>query len=436
MYTSYIGKKFLKYYKEEYNKPDSYSAEEFFDEIMFPLFFNDERHLMHVGNSPFFQKVAENDRKIFGSKTKAQYNRFKEKISSGDFGGEVLVGYGSSDISATTSGQLSDLNIEIHNEDVYLSWIGQALAVSVKGGIANLIDKKDVLLLIYQGWELYSKYLKQTPGLKDKQIETWNGNYLVQMLNNRNNEFDLQDIEIDETLGKMAIQTVQWTKLIFELCKYFKNEKIYSYVYVLSQTNTTIGMITIFLNEIQEMYELRDMLFIDEKNSVLSDSQIEKMLPFYSFKQACMQGTIGLKSIEPKGLRKYIPKGTFIYSQGIDIDIQKENNFHIYKLWIIAMLNKKELLDLSREFAAVLIKAVKKIKDSNRSKTTDKQFIKELFECKSSKQFIDKTTELIDDNNSDILRQLVEEVILMPRDNFPLFITLIKFEYSILSNKE
>ncbi|MCX8009873.1 MAG: hypothetical protein N3A61_01870, partial [Ignavibacteria bacterium] len=413
-----------------------YTAEKFFDEVMFPLFFNDQRHLMHVTNSPFFQKVTDNDIKIFGTKTSAQYSNFKEKIKKGEYGGDMLVGYGSIDPSATTSGQLSDLKININSEEVYYSWIGQALAISVKGGISILIDKKEILLLLCKGWEDYSLFIDQTPNLKDKQIETWNGNYLIQMLNNPEKKFNFQKVEIEMSSKKLAIQTIEWTKLIFELCKFFKNETIYFYAYVLSQTNTTIGMITAFLKEINEMYELRDLIFIDEKATILSDAQIEKLIPFYSFKQACMRGTIGLKSIEPDGLRKYIPKGSFKFSQGNEIEIQKETNFFIYKLWIMAMLNKKELLDLSREFAAVLRKAVNEMRSEGRSKTTDRQYIKELFDCKSPIQFIDRITELIDASNSEMLRQLVEEVVLMPKDNFPLFLTLIKFEYSILSQKE
>ncbi|MBX3042527.1 MAG: hypothetical protein KIT33_00370 [Candidatus Kapabacteria bacterium] len=437
MYTSYIGKKFLEYYKEEYSKPQNYSAEQFFDEVMFPIFFDDERHLMHVGNSPFFQKVSDADKELHGTRTKAQLARFKKKILSGDFGGDILVGSGSSDSSATTSGQISDLKIIQVSEEAYLSWIGQALAVSVKGGIANLIDKREILLLLYQGWSLYGEFIKQTPGLKDKQIETWNGNYLKQMLNAGNCEFNASSVEVEITLGKLAIQTIQWTELIFELSKKYKNDTIFSYVYVLSQTNTTVGMISFFLNEIYELYELRDMIFINEKDTVLSDNQIERLLPFYSFKQACMQGTIGLKSIEPRGLRNYLPKGSFDYSKGNDINIQKEDNFPIYKLWIIAMLNKKELLDLSREFAKLLKNSVEKKQTSEgRAKSTQQQFVKDIFDSKTSKQFVDNITNLVDNANSDILRKMAEEAILMPRDNFPLFITLIKFEYSILNNKE
>ncbi len=51
MYTSYIGSKFLDLYNRRTG--NHYRAEEFFDKEMFPLFFDNTRHLMHVSNSPF-----------------------------------------------------------------------------------------------------------------------------------------------------------------------------------------------------------------------------------------------------------------------------------------------------------------------------------------------------------------------------------------------
>ncbi len=67
MYTSYIGKKFLKLFNEQEGK--NLSAEEFFDKHFFSLFFNDVKHLLHVGNSPFFQKPKEDDVQKYVSKS-------------------------------------------------------------------------------------------------------------------------------------------------------------------------------------------------------------------------------------------------------------------------------------------------------------------------------------------------------------------------------
>ena len=134
MYTSYIGKKFLKLYKEKYKKPDDYSAHQFFDDIFFQLFFNNEKHLMHVGNSPFFQKPKAEDVATHGSKALAQFHNFKTKIDEGFPSGAIYVGYAAEDIQATSSGQLTSLSKQIDSEEMYASWIGEGLGIGMSGG--------------------------------------------------------------------------------------------------------------------------------------------------------------------------------------------------------------------------------------------------------------------------------------------------------------
>lgn len=452
MYTSYIGKKFMEYYKEEYNKPDSYTAKEFFDEVMFPIFFDDERHLMSVKGSLFFQmnaidgqrrknKLLDGDENYQSVKKDPKFRletkiQLHEKIKRKELGAHTFVGYGEMKPVAFTSGQITSIDFNFQTEEFYYSWIGQALAIGTSG-FNILIDDKKILLHLFTGWVKYRDFMSQNPLLKENQINNWNGFWFSEAFNKDIDFINYSIIEIQTQNNTSSIKSISWIKIIFVLTKNIKKDNLLIHVYSIGdKTNTTIGFVNILFREISTMYELRDMLFLDKKTTVLSDYQIERMLPIYSFKDACKKGTIGLKSIEPEGLRNYIPKGTLNNAKGKDIDIKKENNFFIYKLWIIAMLNKKELLDLSRQFAAVLHTAVKDMKRSNRSKTTDIQFVKELFDSRSPKHFIEQITELIDKNNFDTLRKLVEEVSLMPRDNFPYFVTLIKFEYNILLTKE
>lgn len=453
MYTSFIGKKFLEYFKEEYNKPADYTAEQFFDEEMFPVFFDDERHLMSVKGSPFFQMNA-----IDGTRRKRFINNglgddnyisvkedpvfrinaketLKEKIKNKELGVHTFVGYGEMNPDAYTSGQITSINFDYTTEDYYYSWIGQALAIG-SSSINILLDEKQILLQIFRGWKYYRLFMSQNPNLKENQINYWNGNWFNLSFNNT---YDINYSHLNTELKGdiLSIKSINWVQLIFVLCKNFKRKFLLALIYAIGdRTNTTIGFINIYLKDIDKIYEVRDLLFINEKETSLTDNQIESIMPFYTFKEACKSGTIGLKSIEPKGLRQYIPKGTFTYAQGKELQINKEINFNIYKLWIMAMLNKKELLELSREFAKILSDTTGSQQKDNRGKTSSNQFTKELFECTSIKQFINKVDELVKDNDSETLRKIVEEVVLMPRDNFPLFITLIKFEYSILSKKE
>lgn len=439
MYTSYIGKKFLQLYREKEKKPDDYSARQFFDEVLFPTFFDSEQHLMHVGNSPFFQKPKEEDVKLHGSKSKAQYYNLQTEIESGSLSGSIFVGYAAKEIQSTSTGQLTSMNFNTNSEEIYASWIGEALGIGVSGGYVMLIDKPEVLLSLFYGWEQYRKYLKQTPNLKDKQIETWNGHWLCFALGKDIKNIDnLQgfQLETEVVLGKLAIPTKEWVKVIFTLSNSFASSKpLTVYAYNLSQTNTTFGFINIYLPEIRRPFELRDAIFINKQDIILKDKQIEELETFYTFKNACRMGAIGLKALEPAKLREFMPSGSVLYAQGKEYKFTDENsyiNFSLYKLWIIAMLNKTELLQLAADVAKALL-SLEKVKE-DRGKTTQTQSSKELLEAKSLKSFIDNLTENINEENSNTFKNVVEQLVKMPSDNFPLFVTLIRFEYAYQKN--
>jgi len=434
MYTSYIGKKFLQLYREKEKKPDDYSARQFFDEVLFPLFFDDEKHLMHVGNSPFFQKPREEDVALHGSKGKAQYQNLIREVEAGIPSGAIYVGYAAKEMTATSTGQLTTMDFKTNEEDIYASWIGEALGIGVSGGLVMLIDKADILSNLFEGWKQYRNYLKQTPALKDKQIETWNGHWLCHCFDKN---FNAQDpmfnfkVEIEEVLGKMAIPTNSWTKVIFTLSQKYHNDKMMTvYAYNLSQTNTTLGFINIYLPEVRRPFEWRDKVFLNQSELILKDKQIENLETFYKFGNACKMGTIGLKALEPAKLREFMPSGSVQYAQGKNYKFTDDNskiNFSLYKLWIIAMLNKTELLQLAADVANALIALERK---NERGKTTQTQSSKELLEVKSLKSFIDGLTENISEGNATTFKNVVEQLVKMPSDNFPLFVTLIRFEYA------
>ncbi|MFA7691201.1 MAG: hypothetical protein WCY18_08980 [Methanofastidiosum sp.] len=177
MYTSYIGKKFLTLYNNE--NGTNYSAEEFFDEVFFKLFFTDEAHLMHVGNSPFFQKPKEEDVSKHGGRSLAQYANLRANIEEDIPNMSIYVGAQARDIFGTTSGQVTDMEFNVDKNEMYSSWIGGALGIGVNGGYVMLIEDDEILNALYKGWDYYRLYLQQTPNVKDKQIETWNGQWLT-----------------------------------------------------------------------------------------------------------------------------------------------------------------------------------------------------------------------------------------------------------------
>lgn len=438
MYTSYIGRKFLKLYNNEHGT--NYSAEEFFDEVFFQLFFTDEAHLMHVGNSPFFQKPKKSDVVKHGGRSLAQYANLKTNIEDDIPNMSIYVGSSAKDVLGTTSGQVTDMNFDVDKNEMYASWIGEALGIGVKGGFIMLIEDDEILSALYKGWKYYKTYLEQTPNVKDKQIETWNGQWISYFYSSECNQLNSGvkiTIETENVQGKIAIPTKKWSEILFILSKQFPNTVYTAYSYNLSQTNTTLGFINIHLPEIHEIYELRDKMFIDETSTILEDYQIEQLETFYSFHAACQLGVIGLKSLEPAKLREYMPKGSVLFAGGKDFKFKDEKsfiNYQIYKIWIMAVLNKTELLNFATEIASALVELETK---DERGKKVLQNLSSEVRESKNLRMFIENLSKVIIElpDKSSTIKGCVENSLKMPVDNFPLFITLIRFEYNYQKTK-
>lgn len=434
MYTSYIGKKFLNYYNKVENK--SYSAKDFFDEILFPIFFDDDKHLMHVGNSAFFQKPTKIFVESSSSKQEAQLKKLHHDIANEQPNMATFVGFAAKDVTNTTSGQLTDMDFNIDSNEMYASWIGQSVSIGVSGyNIA--VNNEEVLYNIHKGAKYYREYLQKTPSVKDKQIETWNGHWLIHYYSknfDNNHIWSNFLLETKQTANAISIPTVLWSRLIFSLTKIFPNQELMIYAYNLSQTNTTLGFNKVYLPAIKRMYEFRDKVFIEKNDSVLTDEQIEFLEPFFGFKSVYQKGTIGLHSIEPKGLRDYLPIGSYKYSKGKSFKVTEKNytTYLIYKLWVIAMLNKTELLRLAEKLANTLIEYKTEKSEAGRGKKVTEQEVKNILDSRNIKYFIENLTDLMQKHNTNknMFKEIVEEVLKMPQDNFPLFVTLIKFEYN------
>lgn len=448
MYTSYIGKKFLKLYKEKENKPESYSAREFFDEVLFPVFFDDDKHFLNVANSSFFQSVSQDLIKTGKSIHILKLERFHKNVKEGA-SLTTMVGYAAQDLQAGTSGQVSSISMNIDTEEMYLSWIGSGFSIAMGGGYSILIDEIDLLWEIFKGWTHYRKALSQTDNLKGNQIDVWNSYWIVHVLSEHYNpyipedyfmfpETDLCKADKWKRLGYIEFSSNSWFRVVFALSLKYPKKSLLVNAFKFADTNQTLGFLNIILPEIRKPYELRDKLFIDGNQTILIDKDIEKLETFYNFSNACKMGTIGLKAIEPKGIREFMPKGTADYAQGKDFKLEDKSfkNFQLYKLWIIAMLNKTELLKLASDVAITLIAHESNDSKENRGKSEKSNQVKEVLDSKSIKGFIDSITILITKDNAETFKDVVEQTIKMPSDNFPLFATLIRFEYSYQKNKQ
>lgn len=438
MITSNIGKIFLDAYNEKYGT--SYDARTFFLEQFYPLFFDQNKYMMTAGNSPLENPKLSWDDMIKGKKPfetpeqrKIRFEKLIKKIEESEADASIARGYASLDVAATTSGQVTDLKLPNSQEEIYASWIGDALGIGVQGGFSILFSNKEILLDIFEGWKLYRTSLNETTMLKGNQINTWNGQWLSHYYGPREYDADMplagySPYKTNKD-GIINIDTQTWTKILIGISKKYRNAQILGYIYSIGQTNTTIGFIPFNLNQIRRPIHLYEKIF-GMSNGKNAESLWGTAI---GFKTACTYGAVGIKAMEPKGLRDYV------YSKGDKVPKQPKTpknedeqiNFNVYKIWILAMLNNDELWEKSQELAELLNEASS---DKDKSISTKrKNLVETMLNATNKKQFIAAASEVVSFiGKIDEFKGIVKEIHGMPTDNVPYFLTLLRFQYKTL----
>ena len=431
MITSVIGRIFLDAYNER--EHTVYDAKTFFIEKYYPLFFDAEKYMMWVQNSPFVQmekKIGQKVETLSPKERREKLDGFIKKIQNGAKDASVAIGYSASDEDgyATTSGQVTNLEINVSNEEIYLSWIGSALGVGIQGRLCILFSNSSLLLSIYEGWALYRKALNNNISLKGNDITLWNGQWLAHRYDEyafdiENPMADFNPFVFDKDAMKVAEPS--WTKILINLSRNFLNQNLMGYVYRLFKTNTTVGFIPFILSEIRHPIDLY-IRFFGTENRRLAEELYGTAL---GFEKACQAGAIGVKALEPKGLKDYIEKGKLPkYTDNEEQTIK----FHTYQTWIMAMLNNEELWVQAESFAHVL----KEYSAGSKNAKTDRtNKVKALLGALNKKEFIRNLTDII--SEVDDVSKLMETAKLvndMPADNVPYFLTLIRFHYAAIIN--
>ena len=431
MVTTNIGKIFLQAYNVKYEK--NYTAKDFFDKVFFPLVLDSPKYLQWVQNSPFVQmKQGQRVETLTSEERREKLSEFHEKILMGSQDASVALGYAASEEKgfATTSGQVTNMELSITTEDVYLSWIGACLGLGVKGGISILFDQPALLLDIFEGWGVYRKLLDEVPTLKGNQLSSaWNAQWLIHKysrLFNPKNPFAHLD-PYEEKAGVMGIKVESWTLLLIRICQHYANPKMLGYVYGFGQMNTTIGFIPFVLSQIRRSFDFYDKLFQMER---------EKAEPLwgtaFGLQKACERGVVGLSAMEPKGLRDYIlAKKMPKYKQE---DQQQTILFHTYITWIIAMLNNEELWVKALGFATVLQNFSK---ESKQGKTSNSRKVDEVLKTTNKKNFIESLVEVVGNSTEvEVITNIASLVNTMPTENVPYFLTLVRFRYAEINNNK
>lgn len=428
MIASNIGKIFLEAYNEK--SKTTYSAKDFFVEKYFSLFFDHEKYMQWVTNSPFVQGIKKgvaptpDERKI-------KLETLIDKISSNQADASIAIGFPSLDITATTSGQLTNLGLPLNEDDVYLSWIGSGFGVGVQSGLSLLFSNKQILLDIYEGWQFYRDYLNETPQLRGNQIETWNGQWIAHRYDANKYTASKPIASFDPTNamkdGGLEIKTIAWTEVMVGIARNYPNTQEIVYVYSLGQTNITIGFIPFELPQIIKPYDLYFKYFGTD-----DADQVKHLFgTALGFTQICQMGVVGVNAMEPKGFRDCMTKG--VIPKYNDKDEDKIINFNTYKIWLLAMLNNEQLWEKSEEIATILNNHSK---SDTKAKKGKSQEVTNLLAAVNKKQFIDALTPIADaSENAEQLTEIAKLINSMPIDNVPYLLTLIRFQYTVINKQ-
>jgi len=430
MIASSIGHTFLKTFNEREGKNDS--AEQFFDQELHPMFYDHPKYMQWINNSPFVQGIKkgqppqEEERQL-------KLEKLKTKVAEGATDASIAIGYGSTEVLATTSGQISSIDWNIDTEMVYQSWIGGVFGIGVRGGFSLYLNHPDILWDLYQGWKYYRGYLEELPDLRPNQIDTWNGQWLAHRYNTRKYiessplaNFDPFDLKP----GVKELKTQSWVKVVFGLARQYPNSSLTAYAFSLGQTNKTLGFIPIALPKVQKPIQLYKELFGNNKYLEHAEIIEEIFAEKNGFRLACERGAIGTRALEPRFIRdltynknpkiKYSPEDTY-----------QVVSFQTYKTWIIAMLDKKDLLPLSKQIAGSLLAFSQ---SGTRGKTTQKRAVEKLLESKSADAFLQELLPIVSEISAEQASQfqeLIAHIHEFSHENFKRFLVLLKLEFAI-----
>lgn len=437
MITATIGRMLLDAYNER--EGTQYSARTFFTEKFCLLFFDHHKYMMTAGNSPLENPKLSWGDMMMGKKpweTQEQraerFAKLMAKIDAGVNDASVARGFPITDVEGTTSGQVTDMTMPLTQNDVMLSWIGDALGIGVQGGFSLLFFFKPVLLDIFDGWKLYRESLEGNHLLKGNQINAWNAKWLAHFENSK--EFVSSDpmagfdpFTVKED-GMMSINSVSWTEILISIARKYKNAQMMGYAYSIGQMNTTLGFLPFSLAQIRRPLQLYVRYFGIDQSKKAESLWGTGM----GFRRACQYGAIGLFAMMPKGLEKYIRQGENMPKPAKNKEQQR--NYNVYQIWLLAMLNNDELWDKSQELAQLLLKA--SVDKNKKISTKSGNLVNEMLAAANKKQFVCAATNVTPYlEDAATLVDMVKEVHQMPNDNVPYFLALVRFQYATMEKQ-
>lgn len=443
MNTVIVGKRLLELLSKDRGAP--VDAHTFFEEEFWPVFFNspDQKHLLQVHNSAFFQNSYVKDAQEAGIPLpEYRKSKFHESLRDTALGknppsGNIGVGFMASSPDKGTYGQVTGLPQAFSEEELLCSWFGAGVGIGFGGGFDFLTTHDEVLRFLVAGWPYYRRLIEETPGLKGRQIDAWNGLWVCYGLPHRNDletAFDRVIEKLESHTSKsgdtLELGRPEWSDQVFAMARAMGGEEMLPMQgYSFGKTNKTLGFMAVQLPKVRHFYELFDHFLQQEKG--LESKQLENVFKaHFSMKNAAQYGELGLRALTPKDLPKHLGEDAPDLNKLFKKDPYQ---FLIYKSWIIAMLDNATLHDLAKRLATAL-RHYEARDDTSFSTRNDRgKNIETLFEKHHKARFIDGLTNIVRDHeNPDTAFDEASTAVAtqMTLEEFQLFRSLARFTYS------
>lgn len=448
MYSSVIGYTFLKAYNER--ESASYSAQEFCEEKLFILVFEEGKNLFRHKNSTFDQG------NLKGIKEEGISNHEKHEIRKRILKSKIeeerqyiddsfVPGYPSSEKNGfpLNSGQITDMRTYPNVQDAYAAWIGTCFNIKLQGDVLLQLNEPQLLLDIYDGIEYYKSYIESPiyKNLQQRQLFTWNNLWLSHKYSRDFIEerplFGIQEPGPLKGKSILAFNVTSWTKVLLSIARKF-NKTVLGYITNrdMKSNVSTIGFVPINLKSFNKVKDFYKNIFGEGdylKNRNIVDSLFGGDI---TLNVICQKGEIGIQALKPAGLEKYIWKGTIKHKTN---ETEQTLSLKVYQTWLTAMLNNTEIAALSEDFADKLHNYAGLSKTKTSTEREKYNAIENLLSVKKYvPAFLDRLATIVDDypNPPEEFLQVTQAISTqISGQDFHFFTSLTRFHFNYKNQK-
>jgi hypothetical protein len=246
-------------------------------------------------------------------------------------------------------------NIHLSLDDRYYSFIGAFFLIKVEGK-STTINNKDLLWILYDGFNKYYKFIRDNECMNTKQLDRWNGQYLYHRIKNGKKKFDAEPI-----IAGNDILEITYIEFLDMITRIDGNKVKYALFERFDKVNTTAGYVTFDLDGIRGKFSILKKILkdVDENFDI---REYEKSFAKTGLMRKSLEfGEVTADMIDP------------LYDLRNDAnraDILSRNNAaavkNLKKYLEIAIM-KKEEIDLSKRFVEFIENSRKKSKLSVKS---------------------------------------------------------------------